>query len=122
MPKTAAFEWEVTPEVAFGQLMGRYAQRLRAGVRMIATRRAPEISEWMKANHFWKNQTGAAEAGLHTTVEDISQDMVAIILEHGVDYGIYLELAHAGVWGIIAPALDVWGPVVWQDVQRLVRG
>lgn len=120
MPRTGAFEWQVTPEIAFGQLMGRYARRIRAGIRAIAAQRAPQIEQWMKDNHRWQNITGAAEEGLNTTIEDIAQDMVTIILEHGVSYGVYLELAHAGAWGVIAPALDVWGIVVWRDVQRLV--
>lgn len=124
MPQASGFVWEITPEVAFGRLTENYARTLREGARAIANQRAPEIAEWMKANHPWQNRTGAAEAGLHTTVEEISLDMIAIILAHGDDilYASYLELAHGGVWGVIAPALDYWGQVVWRDVQRLVSG
>lgn len=123
MPQTSGFVWEVTPDVAFGRLGENYARHLRDGVRAIANNRAPEIAEWMKQNHAWQNRTGAAEAGLHTTVEEISLDMLAIILAHGDDipYASYLELANGGVWGVIAPALDYWGQVVWRDVQRLVN-
>lgn len=119
---TVAFEWQVTPEVAFTQLTTAYANRIRAGVRYIANQRAPQIEAWMQNNHLWQNRTGDAEAGLHTTVEDVALDMVQIWLDHGVSYGVYLELAHGGVWGVLAPALDVWGPTIWADVQRLVRG
>lgn len=115
-----SFEWIVTPEVAFGQLLGVYSNRIRSGVRRIAHRRAVEIEEWMKENHPWQNVTGAAEEGLEAYVEEIGLDMVQIILQHGVDYGVYLELSRGGSWGVIAPALDFWGPVVWADVQALV--
>lgn len=117
------FVWEVTPDVAFGRLGENYARYLRDGVRTIANNRAPEIAEWMKSNHAWENRTGAAEAGLHTTVEEIALDMLHIVLAHGDDisYALALELANGGVWGVIMPALDQWGPVVWRDVQNLVH-
>lgn len=118
-----AFEWQVTPEIAFGQLVNGYTNRIRAGVRRIAHRRAVDIEEWMKDNHPWQNITGAAEAGLEAFVEEIALDITQIILTHGegVEYGVYLELAHGGRWGVISPALDVWGPIVWRDVQALLR-
>jgi hypothetical protein len=117
-----SFEWDVTPEAAFGQLTTVYVARIRQGVRAIARRRAPEIAAWMKANHLWQNRTGAAEAGLNTTMEDVALDMVQIVLAHGADvpYGVYLELARSGMWGVIAPAIDIWGPVVWEDVRAML--
>lgn len=115
------FEWEIEPATAFGQLTQAYAQAIRRGVRVIADRRAPEIEAWMKANAPWTDRTGAARQTLHTEVEQLAQDMVQITLDHGVEYGVYLELAHAGVWGIIGPAIDVWGPVIWADVQAMLR-
>lgn len=115
------FDWVVRPEVAFEQLTTAYINRIRQGVRRIAHRRAPEIEQWMKDNHLWQNITGAAEAGLESYVEDVAIDMVQIILEHGVSYGQYLELSRGGSWGIIAPAVDYWGVIVWRDVQAMLR-
>lgn len=115
-----SFEWIVTPDIAFSQLTNAYIARIRAGVRAIAHHRAPEIETWMKDNHLWINRTGAAEAGLHTEVEDAALDIVEIILEGGVDYQIFLELANGGRYAIIAPAVDYWGPVIWRDVMALL--
>lgn len=118
-----AFQWQVTPEIAFGQLVNGYANRIRAGVRRIAHRRAIDIEQWMKDNHPWQNRTGAAEQGLEAYVEDVALDMVQIILTHGedIEYSIYLELSHGGVWGVISPTLDTWGPIIWRDVQALLH-
>lgn len=115
-----SFEWDVTPEVAFGQLTAAYAQAIRRGIRAIAARRAPEIEAWMKQNAVWTDRTGNARQTLHTEVEDLSLDMVQITLDHGVSYGVFLELANAGTYAIIAPALDYWGPQVWSDVQAML--
>lgn len=116
-----SFEWQITPEAAFGQLTAAYAQAIRNGVRQIARRRAPEIEAWMKNNARWTDRTGNARQTLHTEVEDMAFDMVTILLEHGVEYGVYLELSHGGVWGILGDAVDTWGPVVWADVRAMLN-
>lgn len=118
-----AIVWTVTPEMAFGQLADAYIAAIRAGVLDIANRRAPEITAWMKSNHVWQNRTGDAEAGLHTEVNQVALDMTEIILAHGddVSYGIWLEVRFAGRNSIIAPAVDVWGARIWQDVQHMLR-
>lgn len=120
MAQPFAFEWSVTPQAAFSQLTQAYAQRIRQGVRQIAEQRAPQIEEWMKANHPWQNRTGAAEANLQAFVEEMALDIVAIILENGVEYGMNLELIHAGSLGILTPAVDQWGAVIWQDVRAML--
>jgi len=65
-----------------------------------AARLARDMAAYAKDNHPWTNRTGAAEAGLHGRVIHDHGKHTAII-EHGVDYGIYLELANAGKWGVI---------------------
>lgn len=115
-----SFQWDVTPEQAFGELTQAYIAAIRRGVQAIAQRRAPEIEAWMKQNASWTDRTGNARQTLNTTIEEISLDMVNIILAHGVEYGIYLELANAGNYAIIAPALDHWGPIIWRDVQQML--
>lgn len=116
--------WDETPEKMVERLIDRYMARIAKGITEIANRRAPEIAAWMQANHRWQNQTGAAEAGLHTTVEQVTAMMTEITLSHGesVPYGIWLEVAHQGVWGVLTPAVDHWGPILMNDIQQLVGG
>lgn len=113
--------WTISPEAAFVPGVQRYIQAIRAGVRAIAQRRAPEIEAWMKVNATWTDRTGNARQTLQAEVEDIALDIVQIVLDHGVEYGVWLELAHGGTYAIIAPALDHFGPIVWGDVQALLR-
>lgn len=112
--------WSVTPEQAFGELTREYVAAIRRGIRALADRRAPEIEAWMKSNARWTDRTGNARQTLNTEVEQMGADMVAIILAHGVSYGVYLELAHASRFSILSPALDHWGPLIWADVQRML--
>lgn len=116
-----SFQWDVTPDMAFMQLTDAYIAAIQRGVRAIANRYAPEIESHMKAHALWVDRTGNARQTLHTAVEELSLDMVEIILSHGVDYGIYLELSNAGRFAIIAPTIDVFGPRIWADVQAMLR-
>lgn len=123
-----SFEWNLPPDEAWGGLTEAYVERIRQGVRAIAARRAPEIEAYMRANHLWQNITGAAEAGLHTTVEEVVMETVNIILSHGVSYSTYLEgftpegveTMQGGRFAVIAPSVDVFGPIIWRDVQELL--
>jgi hypothetical protein len=113
--------WSTTPSQAWGDLANAYTLAIRRGVRAIADRYAAEIEAYMKANAVWVDRSGNARQSLSAEVEDLTRDMVAIILAHGVDYGIYLELAHGGTYQIIAPTIDVFGPRIWADVVALMR-
>lgn len=116
-----SFRWQVKPSVAWPRLAGAQRNYIRAGVRAIAQRRAPEITQWMQEHRVWTDQTGDARAALHTELTGLGTDMVEIIFSHGVDYGIWLELANGGRFQVIAPALDAFAPIIWQDVMALVR-
>jgi hypothetical protein len=89
-------------------------------VRAIADRWAPEIQNWMKENAPWTDRTGNARQGLYTEVQDVANVMVSIILSHGVDYGLFLEVSNQGRYAIINPAIDHFGPKVWADVKRIM--
>lgn len=114
------FSWTTRPTQAWPQLANAYAEAIRRGVYQIAQRRALEIEAWMKQNAPWTDRTGNARQTLYTAVEQASRDMVDIIMAHGMDYGIFLELAHAGRYAIIGPAIDYWGPILWNDVRALL--
>jgi len=77
----------------------------------------------MKANAPWVDRTGAARQSLRAEVEPPTaaqvQQMVELILAHGVEYGVFLELKNAGAFAIINPTLDAAAPKIWADIRRL---
>lgn len=115
------FEWQITPQTAFGQLTQEYANAIRRGVRAIADRWAPVLEAEMKSRAPWQDLTGNARQSLYAEVEQTSLDMVTIILSHGVSYGIYLETMQAGRFSAITPILDEYAPQIWQDVVAMLR-
>ena len=61
-----------------------------------------------------------AKALLTAKVSQPSKQLVRITLAHGVEYGIWLELAHEKNYAIIAPTVREEGPRVVQDLDNLM--
>lgn len=117
---TTGIRWDNPPDKAWGELADAYQAAIQKGVKAIAQKWQPEIENWMKLNASWTDRTGNARQSLYTEVETQAKEMVTIILSHGVEYGIYLELKNAGRYAIIGPALDEFAPKVWADVVALL--
>jgi hypothetical protein len=113
-------KWDKKPSDAFGDLATAYANTIRRAVLQLADRYAVEIEQHMKNTAPWTDRSSNARQTLTARAEN-TPNSVEIMLRHGVDYGIYLELANAGRYAIIAPTIDEYGPRVWRDVRSLLR-
>lgn len=112
--------WQTPPEEAFLALADAYIGAINDALFALAQRRAPEIEAWLKANARWIDRTGNARQTLFAEAEKLVQG-AAINLGDGMEYFLWLELAHGGTYAIIGPAIDFWGPVLWNDVKELLR-
>lgn len=111
---TLSWRWEQPPDIWITGVE-EYIARVWAAIYAVCQRRAPEIQNWMRQNAPWTDRTGNARQGLNTQIE-ASQDEIALFFAHGVFYGIFLELRNSGRYAVVNPALDHWGPIIWQDV------
>ena len=118
----AGFKWIVPPDLAFPELVERFSKTIFVTGSRVVEERAPAMEQWAKDNAPWTDRTGAARAGLHVTV-DKSGPLAQITLAHGdnVPYGVWLEIANGGKYAIIALAIDVWAPIIWRDMQRIIN-
>ena len=85
-----------------------------------ATTKAVELQCRMQQNRPWTDRTGKAKATLSAKVSQPSATTVRITLAHGVDYGIWLELAHAKKYAIIEPTIRLEGPRVVKEMAKLM--
>ncbi len=115
------FVWQTTPERAWSGLAEAYSRAIQDGIYQLAQAYAVEIEGWMKENASWVDRTGAARQTLNTEAQRLVSSAVEIILAGGVEYQVYLELSYGGNFAIIGPALDHFIPLVWRDVQELLR-
>lgn len=115
------FRWQSPPpDAVFAAGLKRYQSALAEALYQLALSFAPKIETWMKQNAPWTDRTGNLRSSLYAEVERLVGEAVTIQLDYGLDYGKYLEFAHAGKFAIIGPALDHWSPLVWAAVKELI--
>ncbi len=122
--------WDITPEMMLQQLTEQYISAIEQAIENLLKSYAPTIETWMRDNAPWTDRTGDARQGLVTQVHRAVGNYVLVELAHSVDYGTYLEgwnpktnspMENAGQWSIIEPALDHFGPLIWNDLISMLR-
>lgn len=73
-----------------------------------------------KLNRPWKDQSGAAKAGL-MGVALKSRERVTIILAHRVRYGLFLELSRGGRYAILWPTIQKNLPLIMRLFQSILE-
>ena len=100
--------------------LDKMSVKLGAVVLMYASTKASELQAKMKLNRPWTDRTGMAKALLNAKVSQPNTKTIRITLAHGVDYGIWLELAHGKNYAIIAPTIREEGPRIVEDLNNLI--
>jgi len=113
------FTWDGTDKQMLDDLM-LWGQKVMEAIRAVAEYFAPVIEAYAKQNASWTDRTGNARQGLHGYVEDFSSDVVALYLSYGagIDYSIYLELAHNGRYAIIIPTFEAH----YAEIEKMLKG
>jgi len=100
--------------------LDKMAVKLGAVLLMYSATKASEIQYKMKDNRPWTDRTGMAKTLLNAKVSQPDKNTIRITLAHGVDYGIWLELAHGKNYAIIAPTIREEGPRIVEDLENLM--
>ena len=114
------FVWVQDPESTLSLGIDEYQVALKAGVQLVMTTMAAQVQSYAQSTHRWSNVTGAAEAGLNAGTIQLT-NAIGLFLQHAVYYGIYLELAHGGVWAVISPTLEAYYAKIMAAIQALMR-
>lgn len=97
------------------------ADRVLAAAKMIASTEAVQLKSYMQRKRPWTDRTGAAKARLDATVSSPNSHTVRITLSHGVNYGVFLELAHGAKYAIIKPTIKRRGPEVYEAFNKFIE-
>lgn len=100
--------------------LDKMSVKLGAVILMYAATKASELQAKMKMNRPWTDRTGMAKALLNAKVSQPDKNTIRITLTHGVDYGIWLELANGKNYAIIAPTIKQEGPRIVEDLDNLM--
>lgn len=117
------FQW-VVPPTYLADNLEKYGQKIHTAVRAVAEYWSQEVQNDMRTNAPWSDRTGNARSGLFAIVDELSSDVVEIYLSQGhtIDYGIFLELSHAGRYAIILPTIERTLPHLKQMLDEIFRG
>lgn len=92
----------------------------QVAIKMFAQEGAKKFENYAKNNRPWTDRTGHARQRLVGWVEMFS-DKVRIHIGHGVDYGVYLELAHEKRFAILQPTVNAMSQEVLEGFKELMR-
>lgn len=96
-----------------------FLARLETGTNMYLSIKCPELQRMLVNEAKWsKERTGEARRRLSATFTN-KNGLAVITLAHGVDYGVYLELAHKKGGEEFAP-FAVIGPVVRREAPKIM--
>lgn len=86
-----------------------FENKAMAAIEMkVSTRYVPKLKENAQLNARWENQTGEARRRLNSSYETVSNGF-NLVLAHGVDYGVWLELANEKRYAIIMDTIEYVG-------------
>lgn len=91
-----------------------------AAIRMYAETAAIKLQNYAKDKAPWTDRTGQARQRLNASVSKILHGY-KIALAQGVDYGIFLELAHEKRFAIIQPTILANSNDIMKGFERLLE-
>lgn len=118
MAAGARIVWARHPNTIAANL-GKLAITVQARLTDRLARRAFQVEAKAKVRAPWTDRTGAARNGLRGTSE-VTHNRAELVLSHAVDYGIWLELAHRGAWGVVIPVMQEALADVKADLRELL--
>lgn len=107
-----------------GVLLGLdgYVKGTQEGVAAAAQEIADMLETYAKENHPWIDQSGDTRASIHAVVAIPSETVVDVLLMAGMDYDVFLELAHGGKWAWLWPAVVANRQNILNILQRTLSG
>lgn len=104
-----------------GSQFNRVRRKIAATIAMAQSISGHATSD-LRAHASWIDRTGLARASLNATVRvQFLGDRTLIILRlaHGMEYGIWLELANAGKYAIVGPTTLFYRNLMRQYIRRI---
>lgn len=107
--------------MALGDQTREFLERKKAGLYALLLNWAGTMEGYAKSHAPWTDRTSHARQSLHGGV-DVRGDQQVLYLSHGVEYGIWLELAHDGNYAIVRPTIDAHLPRIRKTVKDYWSG
>lgn len=100
--------------------MNLFASRVLTAVDIYCGTVAKDFEKYAKQNRVWTDRTSSARIRLTGYVEKGIKSY-RIVISHGVDYGIWLELANEKRFAILEPTIRLKGPEAIEGLRHLLN-
>lgn len=100
--------------------ISRASSKSEAAIAMYAENAALTLQNYAREHRPWTDRTGQARQRLTGSVAIVAQGY-QIILAHGVNYGVWLELAHEKRFAIIQPTIQAKFPEILSGFNKLLE-
>jgi hypothetical protein len=131
--------WRRGPSELARALETEYKRRAVLAVKAMLLHFAPQMEKQVKqapdaGGAPWTDRTGNARQSLFAVVgkpaeagnavepiDELADDIVALYLSHGMEYGKWLELCNSGKYAVIMPTLEAYYPQISAAMRELFR-
>jgi len=96
-----------------------FSSKAEIAMSMYVDTAALTLQDYMRDKAPWTDRTGQARQRLTAKAQRVSKGY-RIALAQGVDYGVFLELAHEKRFAIIQPTITAKGPEVMKGFENLI--
>lgn len=100
--------------------MTKFKSKADTAVEMFANTAAKTMETDAKEQARWTDRTGRARQTLVGYVTQENSHTTRINLAHGVDYGIWLELANEKRFAIVEPIVRLSSPYILRDFEGMI--
>lgn len=100
--------------------LAMFENRAMTALGMYAETAAKKLEGYAKEHAPWTDRTAHARQRLKGSHERTSKGY-RIVLSHGVDYGLWLEIAHEKRFAILQPTIEHMSPEIIRGMDRLIE-
>ena len=101
--------------------MYKWAAMKRAGIEGVSRVAAANAQNYARTHRIWQDQSGHARGMLNGGMYWETMAILKIFMAHGVEYGIYLELAHDRKYQILEEAINKVKDDWFNAVRRIME-
>ncbi|MDI6617896.1 MAG: hypothetical protein QME45_04350 [Clostridiales bacterium] len=96
------------------------ANKIKAALKLYADTAAKKLEAEAKSNAPWTDRTGHARQGLNGS-SGWDANKLKVVLSGGMEYSVYLELAHEKKYAILEPTIQKNAKAILEGYQKLVK-
>lgn len=107
---------------SFKKIDRKFSANNYSAITVLLDTAAKKMASWAKMNRRWTDRTSRARTGMVGYAYWESKSVVAAVVAHTVDYGVYLELAHQRKYAILEQALEEHKEEIQEAVKEVLKG